>query len=736
MTTGSLVWTAPTGVIAAAVVIGLLSLALAWRRDADRRVVEMALWIPVVLGVVIAAAGPVWVVEGKRMEQPRLVVLVDDSRSMGVLEKGGPRSDQVQDALDRLGDEHRVERFTFDSALHTGGEPKFQASDSDLGTALQAIQERFAGEKLAGVVVITDGIDRGAMGRVLREEGTLTVPRLPGPLTLYQVGSQGAVRDLALAALQTGDFAFVRTPFTVTVDIEGPGFENRKVPVTLTRDGALVAKLDAQLDEQGLGQVTFRVTPTRPGRFSYEAAVPIYDGDAVPGNNSMAVVVRVVRDRLRILQVCGAPSFDQKFLRLFLKQDPAVDLVSFFILRTNEDLHGPQDYSPRELSLIEFPYERLFSEDLWTFDLVVFQNFDYAPYFRYRSDELLGNLAEYVTSGNALVMIGGDRSFDLGEYAGTPLADVLPVRLGVGGNPVDLAAFKPSLTSQGEHHPVTRLVGDPMENDELWARLSPLDGLNLNNGLAHGSAALLTHPTLKTPNGRSLPVLAVREVGRGRTMALMGDSSWRWVMAESARGHGNQAYLRFWKNAIRWLIRDPSGEPIQVEAGRENALPGETLRLVVRVTDVGFDSVPDALVTLTVQGPQETVVNELTTDQNGEAVLEFLAKDHGAHKVKAQVRSISGTGLGTGSTVFAVTSRDPELEDVVPNQALLAALALATEGLHYLPGDYGPPKIDREAGRWVTERTEDPLWAVAWLPLLVGLLGSLAWWVRRRSGGR
>ena len=28
-------------------------------------------------------------------------------------------------------------------------------------------------------------------------------------------------------------------------------------------------------------------------------------------------------------------------------------------------------------------------------------------------------------------MLGGDRSFDLGEYDNTPIADILPVRLGL-----------------------------------------------------------------------------------------------------------------------------------------------------------------------------------------------------------------------------------------------------------------------------------------------------------------
>ena len=58
--------------------------------------------------------------------------------------------------------------------------------------------------------------------------------------------------------------------------------------------------------------------------------------DAAPSNNALPFVVKVVRDKF-VLQVSGSPSYDQKF-ETILKQDPSVELVGFFILRTEEDL--------------------------------------------------------------------------------------------------------------------------------------------------------------------------------------------------------------------------------------------------------------------------------------------------------------------------------------------------------------------------------------------------------------
>ena len=76
-------------------------------------------------------------------------------------------------------------------------------------------------------------------------------------------------------------------------------------------------------------------------------------------------------------QVSGSPSWDVRALRAMLKSNPNVDLISFFILRTQDDVSlVPND----EMSLIPFPTRELFEEQLPSFDVIVLQNFEYLPY--------------------------------------------------------------------------------------------------------------------------------------------------------------------------------------------------------------------------------------------------------------------------------------------------------------------------------------------------------------------
>ena len=64
-----------------------------------------------------------------------------------------------------------------------------------------------------------------------------------------------------------------------------------------------------------------------------------------------------------------------------------------------------------ELSLIPFPTEELFEEQLRSFDLVFLQNFNYVPY---GIGAYLGEIRRYVEEGGGLAMLGGDLSFTSG----------------------------------------------------------------------------------------------------------------------------------------------------------------------------------------------------------------------------------------------------------------------------------------------------------------------------------
>ena len=409
--------------------------------------------------------------------------------------------------------------------------------------------------------------------------------------------ARDGLRDVAVSRVLADEFAFVRTVVRIEAVLHTTGLPARRVPVTLSTDGQPLREkmVDLPAGDHDV-HVTFEITPPRVGRYVYEISVPVAPGEAVATNNTRDFVVRVIRDKIRVLQVSGQPSWDERALRQMLKSNPNVDLISFFILRTQETISlVPND----EMSLIPFPTRELFEQQLPSFDLIILQNFEYLPY---GIGDYLENIRSYVEGGGGLAMLGGALSFTSGGYYGTPVAAALPVELYGpfdSGPVLDTQPFQPQLTDAGAQHPVTSLRYAADDNRAAWAALPALEGVNLIAGAKQDATVLATHPRLRTKSGKPLPVIVAGDYGKGRSLAVMTDTLWRYGFVAAARpGDDGRQYTKLWENAIRWLIQDPDLRNLHVDSDAVEYVPDAPVRVAVRLLGRDYQPLPGGEVKL------------------------------------------------------------------------------------------------------------------------------------------
>src|SRR4051812_18203121 len=439
----------------------------AWRalrhdERASRRWTLLALRLGAVAAALVLFFEPAVRLQNVTRLPNHVAVLVDGSESMRLKEnpKQPSRAERTaawlraeRDTFARLGREHVIDFYSFGDKLEPttlealSAAPPARADATRLREALASLRGRYEGRDLGGVIVVSDGVDNGRIGNAAGAGGALDVESgdflksLDAPVHAAWVGKPG-LTDVAIARVLADDFAFVRTAVTIEAVVRvvgrGPGWDGKTLPVILRRDGVPIKVAEVTVEPGRTDyRVSFSFTPERVGKYLYEIATPLLDGEAIAENNARAFLLKVIRDKIRVLQVTGRPAWDVRFLRGQLKHDPNVDLVAFFILRTPTDL---ELVPSEELSLIPFPTEELFQEQLRSFDLVFLQNFNFGPY---GIGAYLGEIRRYVEEGGGLAMIGGDLSFTSGGWAGTPVADILPVELLPEGPPDKLLDLQP-----------------------------------------------------------------------------------------------------------------------------------------------------------------------------------------------------------------------------------------------------------------------------------------------------
>ena len=711
---------------------------------ARRRMALGGLRVATALGAWLLAVQPRWVAERFQESEGRLAVLVDVSRSMSLPRGESPRSERVRALLERWessrpgSDRGAPAVFTFGDRLE-GSElgalaesVPTTADQTRLGAALSELLAHEEGRDLGAVVVISDGADRSGFDPAALARAGARVHTI--------ATAEDDLRDDAIAEVQADSVGFLRRSARVRVVVRSTGGPGGPIPVTLRRGDEVEREVVAEVPANGEAEVEIPFTPTRLGREVYSVSIPRVPGDAVPENDERAFLVRVTRDKLRVLLVAGQPSWDERFLRSFLKRDPATDLISFFILRNTSDLTMA---GPDELALIPFPTDELFNEHLGSFDLVIFQNFEYGPY---QMAGYLPRIRDYVLRGGSFAMVGGPISFasdssNRGGYRETPIAEILPVDLPPRGTPVPALTvedrFSPRIADGMERHPVLELLPDPRENVGAWARLAPLVGANVVSRVRSEGVVLLEHPSERMGSGGALPILVLGTAGEGRTLAFTTDTSWRWGITTGGATGDASAYERFWDRAIRWLSRDPALVAASITTDRERFGPGARARVEGHLRDrryAPYAERPVALRLLDASG-HEVAASQARTDREGRVEAELdLPTRPGAYRVEAR---LDGLDEAVASEWLVVEAGGDELADPRADPPLLRRLADATGGTFY-PSPEDAPALDafdttRTRSLGTAERA--PL-ATGWAFAGVVALFVGEWILRRRWGRR
>src|SRR6266540_1937998 len=361
----------------------------------------------------------------KRVSKLRrpLTLLIDSSQSMGFPAKntsgdkpGQSRLDLVREKL-QGGKDPLIQRLNRDYDLRvisfgTSLDPIAPASIANLkaqapGSRLLELVQTAArdGGAQSGIVVFSDGITNG-------ERKSLNgAPPLPVPVFTVGVGESEGFTDVRIAKLGAPEFAFRGREFKIDLTIQASGMKGRSVPLFFNRGKNLITTRTVAIDADSFEQkVTLSFTPKELGTHGFSVSIPTQPGEQITQNNHKDFKVDVQRDKIRVLTLSGSPSWNYRFLRMAMKQDPLIELVSFVFLRTPMDT---VDVPESQLSLIPFPIDDIFLEELKNFDVVFFDDFSYRAYF---NPVYLERVRDFVRDGGGLAMLGGSRSFDSGGY--------------------------------------------------------------------------------------------------------------------------------------------------------------------------------------------------------------------------------------------------------------------------------------------------------------------------------
>ncbi len=562
--------------------------------------------------------------------------------------------------INKLSKEYNTVFYSFGKtlkALNTQATPEPEENETRIKYSLNKFMQNHSDNEISSIIIASDFIDTDkkltTSDRIIKK---IIKENIPLNLIIPEIKS---TKDIFIKKIQYDSYAFVQNTTSIDLEISSIGYRNINKKVFLYRNKKIIDKQTVSLSDNKPVKISFKFKPQKVGTYIYSVVIPPENNEELLINNKKDFIINIIRDKIRVVQVVGKPSWDVRFMRQLLKNHPDIDLVSFFILRTTNDVYLVPE---RELSLIPFPAHELFYDRLNSFDLIILQNFNYAPY---GIAPYLQNIKDFVEKrGGGLVMIGGLNSFTAGGYKGTPVEDILPVSL-------NSKSIKESICYKNTHYRITKsglespffkFANNHKKQKSVLASLPLSEGFNKTT-LKQG--ATLIAKTDKVCDKKSYPLIATIQAGNGRTMAITTDSQWTWNFHKLMDITHKQIYSYFWDKAIKWLIKDPDMKLIKTSFDSNIISKEEKLSILIKAYDYHYNPLKNNKLyyqITNIDNDQFLIKKEIRLDNSGTAQIMENINKNGRYKIEFKTY-LKGKLLENSYSMFIVKNKSKEFDN-------------------------------------------------------------------------
>ena len=626
--------------------------------------------------------------------------------------------------LPRLGADCEVRFFCFDDTLRpcAGDGPDMAwlraqtatGKVSRIGSAVDDAVARYAGQPIAGVVVLSDfawnqGEDPLVVSERFHERG----------IPVYTVGiGLPAPPDINVRQIVAPDVVFAGDKVPLRVQLDSVGYDQKACDLALLVNGKPVQNRTLTLT----GGTQFEeliLTPTETGSATLEMQIAPLPNEASTANNNATHKVRVIDEKIKVLYVEGMPRWEYRYLRWVLLRDPRLE-VKFLMTQGDVNLAA---ISPHHIA--KYPED---AAAAMKNDLVILGDVP-ATYFTAAQLDRIEELVK--TRGGSLLMLAGPIGAPI-TYANTPISRMLPVNVGAGGWMPVSDTVHPVVTPEGEQSRIVSLMLPRERNDRLWETLKPLGFLPELTGAKPGATVLLSLSST-TDRSKAYPLVAWHRYGNGKAMFVGTEDLWRL-----RREVGEVYHAKFWGQAIQFLTLSRllgENKRITIETDRATYAAGEHVQVFANVLSDAYEPVRLSAYTVRVEKKGEkgdSAELSLTPVPGVDGLYTglFVPDADGSYII----RTAQDEQASANSVEFEILAIPLEQRETAMQKQLCGKMAELSGGKAYtfrtlssLPDGI----VKKEQVKVI--RTERNLWDLPALFVLLVLVCGAEWFMRRRD---
>ncbi len=257
--------------------------------------------------------------------KPRLLWIEDQSASMQMHGDSAALDSALQSLqLAKSGLDDKYEQFWFGFAGELSEDSVLDQDFTNIYEALRGVNDRFYGEPVGGVVLLSDGIYNRGRNPIQWLEAISGVP----VYTLVH-GNTQRQRDLRISGLRYNETLSLGRKLSIEIDLEAQNAEAQSFALVLRNERSQVIQSRTyNVDrEEWFQSLILEVQPEKEGFHNYSLSIEQKEEDANPQNDNRFIGLEVIKEAYQILVYSEETHPDVAALRRALGTERNWELV-------------------------------------------------------------------------------------------------------------------------------------------------------------------------------------------------------------------------------------------------------------------------------------------------------------------------------------------------------------------------------------------------------------------------
>ncbi len=668
--------------------------------------IRIIVWAVLILSLI----NPVIQYNLLKTEKSKIGILIDNSLSMMVKDREGiTRFEKSRRLIQnkiflKLNKKFNLQYFLFDKELIPSDKNNIlqtthpDGHSTDIGNALLKISSS-SGHGLNNIILLSDGINNvhHDMNRIASQLKNKNIK-----IFTLKLNQNENIKDISLHEINHPQEVNVNTKFNLKIKINSIKYNDRPLLIKIFINDKLNRTRAINI-KSGMNTISTPLSIKKRGVSKITISAKSLPDESILLNNSKSVFIRTIKSKFKVLLIYGQPSFEYKFLKLALDNDPNIIADTYLKLKNN---------------LIKI-------KNVTKYDLIIIGNIKYHDI----PDGLVNKILYYANNKNgAMLFLGGRYGFRNGDYHNSKLKNIIPVQWKHSGE-FTRSDFTLKLTSSGINSQAMHITDDIDKLQEYWNDLPPCNLINNIKKVKKGTDIFALHSKYS-----ELIALAVGKYKRCRIGIFTIYPTWKWGFINIGMGYPQNPFNIFWQQFIRYLI-SMNVDKINLLTNKLIYKKNEDIFVTLSLFDKNFKPVKrnKILIELLKKGDKEyNYINNFylypSATTTGYYKSITSCKEYGEYKLKIKSPPYKA------ETFFLIKRPEEELYTLEANTKLLKQLSLICGGKFLNPNqikDIEKLVKGKEIKREIHQEVD--LWS-NWI-LLISLIGILTfeWYIRKKN---